>query len=204
MKPVLKVCGVRRAADADLAVALGARFVGCVLAADSPRCATHTEVERIRDAVRGRAEVVLVFRDADPTTIGASCERTGVRRVQPVGADAASLTALYAAGLVVHRVVAVAPETTALPAFAPPAGHHAPAVLDVGRGGTGRSFDWTLLADGAPPATLIAGGIDPHNVTTLLRYEPYGIDVSSGIETAPGVKDAGALRQLCAALEATS
>jgi phosphoribosylanthranilate isomerase len=73
-------------------------------------------------------------------------------------------------------------------------------VLDVAAGGSGRRFDWALLGGRAPYATFIAGGITPDNVGALLRHAPWGIDVSSGVESAPGVKDGGRLKALFASL----
>jgi phosphoribosylanthranilate isomerase len=62
-------------------------------------------------------------------------------------------------------------------------------LLDVGDGGSGRSFRWEILGDEAPRGVFIAGGIRPDNVAALLSHHPYGIDLSSGIESSPGVKD---------------
>jgi phosphoribosylanthranilate isomerase len=71
-----------------------------------------------------------------------------------------------------------------------------PALLDVGGGGSGRSFDWDLLGTEAPPFTFVAGGIRPENVEALLEHRPYGIDLASGVESEPGVKDEEKLREL--------
>jgi phosphoribosylanthranilate isomerase len=83
----------------------------------------------------------------------------------------------------------VDPRADRLPAFACHPEPHRPAVLDAGAGGRGRRFRWELLGPRAPDATFIAGGIGPHNVLELLRYRPYGLDLSSGVESAPGIKD---------------
>ncbi len=90
-------------------------------------------------------------------------------------------------------------DSSSLPRFEPPPTEAQPALLDVGGGGSGRCFDWTLLGERAPPATFIAGGIRPDNVRALLKYRPYGIDLASGVESAagvPGEKDEAKLRAL--------
>jgi phosphoribosylanthranilate isomerase len=87
-----------------------------------------------------------------------------------------------------------------LPELSPAPTDASPAVLDVGDGGSGTPFDWSLLAPRAPSATFIAGGVTPHNVSALLRYRPWGIDLSSGVERVPGEKDHGSLRLLFAAV----
>ena len=192
----VKICGVRRPEDAALAADLGARFIGCVLAADSPRRIAVEEVALIRDAVGGRADIVLVFRDQSADEIVAACEATGVARVQAHGAGRAALDDLCERGLRVHRVFAVETGARVLPAIDPDPVADCPAVLDVGRGGSGRTFDWSILAAGCPPATLIAGGITPDNVAQLLEHQPFGIDVSSGVESGPGEKDPSRVRRL--------
>ena len=64
-------------------------------------------------------------------------------------------------------------------------------------GGAGRTFDWTLLPDQLPECSFIAGGLTPGNVSELLgRVQPYGIDVASGVESSPGLKDRAKVRKL--------
>jgi indole-3-glycerol phosphate synthase/phosphoribosylanthranilate isomerase len=198
MKTRVKVCGLRRAADAALAIELGATHLGCVLVPDSPRCASLRDVARVLDAA-GDAAVVLVFRNATAGTVLAAVEATGVRRVQVHGAGDELLGRLETAGCLVHRVYSIEPGARVLPALAA-ADETRPQLLDVAAGGSGRRFDWTLLGGRAPHATFIGGGITPENVGALLCHAPWGIDVSSGVESAPGVKDPGRLKALFASL----
>ena len=207
----VKVCGLRRAADAERAVEAGARLLGCVLAADSPRRATHDEVRRV--AAAGAAaevpvETVLVFRAASTEQVVGSCRALGLRRVQVHRPAAGQLVALARAGLLVHRVhglpAAGDGPGAALPRLEPAPTPHCPALLDTGAGGSGTPFDWDLLAGGAPHATYVAGGLTPENLPALLVHRPFGVDLSSGLESAPGVKDPGRLRDLFALLETAS
>jgi phosphoribosylanthranilate isomerase len=96
----------------------------------------------------------------------------------------------------VLRVYPMSERSSALPRFSTRPTQDEPALLDVGGGGSGRTFDWDLLGGSAPGFTFIAGGIRPENVEELLRHQPYGIDLASGVETAPGVKDEKRLRTL--------
>ncbi|MFH0944113.1 MAG: phosphoribosylanthranilate isomerase [Planctomycetota bacterium] len=201
MKPVMKICGVRRVEDATLAVDLGASYVGCVLAGDSLRRASVEEVRRISAAVAGRARVVLVFRGESREEIMRAVDRTGIRRVQPHQTREPLARQLEAQGIVVHRVFALDPASRRLPLITPSPSEDRPALLDVGAGGSGTAFDWSLLEGGSPPSTFIAGGIAPENLASLLRYAPFGVDVSSGVEGAPGIKDPDRLRRLFAVLE---
>ena len=68
-------------------------------------------------------------------------------------------------------------------------------MFDVGGGGSGRAFDWRILGERAPERAFIAGGLRPENIGRLLPFRPWGVDVSSGIESAPGVKDPERLRR---------
>ncbi len=195
MKTLVKICGVRRIEDAILAERLGAQFIGCVLAKQSPRCATLSEVKAI--CVHTTVSVILVFRDATTEEVRNACVVTGVRRVQLHRSPDVNIRVLESEGLLVHRVLSVDDN---LPDLFPVPTCDRPIVLDVGVGGEGRTFDWDLLGDLAPQFTFVAGGITPENVGSLLRLEPYGIDLSSGVESSPGVKDPERMQLLFAAL----
>ncbi len=198
----MKICGLTSVADAELAVGLGATHVGCVLVADSPRGIDVERAGSIAAAVGERAVRVLVFRAPDLAAVRAAAARTGVDWVQVHAVDPGFYSALERAGLRTLRVHAVAAGSRDLPPLSPAPSPAAPALLDVGQGGSGQRFDWAQLGERAPDATFIAGGIDPDNVTELLQHRPWGIDLSSGVEHEPGVKDPVRLRRLFAAIEA--
>jgi len=200
-RPRVKICGLRRRGDAALALELGAAALGCVLAPDSPRAASLAEARALVAAFGPRAPVVLVFRDASRDEVLAARDATGALHAQVHGASEALCSALEAEGLTMVRVFRVAPGARALPALEPAPTPERPALLDVGRGGSGQRFDWALLGERAPEATFVAGGVDAHNVGELVRRRPFGIDLSSGIERAPGIKDEEEMRRLFAAIE---
>jgi indole-3-glycerol phosphate synthase/phosphoribosylanthranilate isomerase len=197
----IKICGMRRAPDAELAVALGATHLGCVLAPDSPRRATFGEVQRLRAAVAGAVQLVLVFRGAREPEILHAVAATGVPFVQPHGADEALSAELERRGLQVLRVHRVG-STLPVPEPAPSADR--PALFDGGRGGDGQRFPWQLLGTQAPAHVFVAGGICADNAAELLRHRPFGIDIGSGTESAPGHKDQGRMRALFACLLETA
>ncbi len=201
MKPRVKICGLTRAVDLELAVALGASYVGFVLAGDSPRAITPSAVRVLAATLSGSVHGVLVFREAGADQVLSAVAESGVRRVQVHGLTEPAHQTLVAAGIAVHRVLAVAAQARALPEFVPPPSAHEPGLLDVARGGSGRAFDWRLLGEPAPAHTFIAGGITPDNLAALLPHGPWGIDLSSGVERAPGIKDHGRMRRLFDLLE---
>jgi phosphoribosylanthranilate isomerase len=196
MRSVVKICGLRRLADAELSMVLGADYLGCVVARDSPRRATIDEVSRIAEAARGRATVVLVFRESTVEEILRACDATSVRRVQIHGTNPVACRMLRFDGITVHPVFRVRAGATRLPRLDPAPTPNFPAILDGGSGGAGETFSWDLLEMGCPKFTFIAGGITPDNVTELLAYRPFGIDVSSGLEAAHGIKDPSKMRCL--------
>jgi indole-3-glycerol phosphate synthase/phosphoribosylanthranilate isomerase len=196
MKPLVKICGLTRTADAELAVSLGAQFVGAIRVASSPRRVSLDEARALFSAVGAKAHRVLVFREHRIADVLTESRAAGADWVQLYDAREKDLRCLEEAGLRVLTVYRMEPEATELPAFDGEPMAERPALLDVGPGGTGRSFDWRLLGSEAPRFTFVAGGIRPENVSELLEHHPYGIDVSSGVEREPGVKDERKLRSL--------
>ena len=200
MRSRVKICGVRRVADAQLAVELGATHIGCVLAKDSPRCATLKEARDLAAALAGTAQLILVFRNVSAEDVVEASTATGIANVQVHGADEEFYIGLESRGLIAHRVHSLPPGTTDSPHLKPAPTEDCPSFLDVGRGGTGQAFDRSILGGRAPHATFIAGGVTPENVASLLRQQPWGVDLSRGVESVPGVKDPIKLGRLFAVL----
>ena len=196
MKPLIKICGLTRPEDARLAVALGATHIGAVRTESSPRWVSAALARDVFAAAEGKAETVFVFKDIPVRQVIEDAKVSGARGVQLYDASDDDVRALAAEGYRVYRVYRMEQDSSSLPRFEPPPNEAQPALLDVGGGGSGRRFDWTLLGERAPRATFIAGGIRPDNVRALLKHRPYGIDLASGVESAPGVKDGTKLRAL--------
>ena len=128
-------------------------------------------------------------------------EATGIPCVQLHSYREEVAAPLEDAGVRVHRVLeAGMREAPRCAAFL--AKEIAPVHLDVGGGGSGQTFDWSDLAGLDLEHVFVAGGITPDNVGDLLAYAPWGIDVSSGVEGSPGIKDHARLAALFAAISA--
>lgn len=200
--PRVKICGIRRAQDARLAVSLGASAVGFIFWPGSPRYVEPGAAGRIAADLPPSVMRVGVFVDAPPAHVAASAAEAGLDAVQLHGRERSGDYA--GMGLTVIKAVAV------------PAGFD-PAAVDVEppdvlvlldahdpirRGGTGQTIDWTTAAAvAARRPTILSGGLTASNVEDAVRtVRPYMIDVSSGVESAPGVKDAARLRAFFAAL----
>ncbi len=202
--PGVKVCGLTVAAEAEACAALGVWGVGVVLAAGSPRRVDVATAAGVLAGVPRTVARVGVFVDATPAEMAAAALAIGLTHLQIHGAmdpDAAR----GASGLPVIQGVRM----------------DGPAALDRARGstadlvmldaavpgkngGTGVAFDWSLL-DGAALGRpfAVAGGLRPENVAeALVRMRPVMVDVSSGVERAPGRKDPERVRAFVSAVAA--
>lgn len=187
----VKFCGMTRPGDARLAVELGVDAIGLVFAQRSPRSLDITQALAVRAAIPPLVTTVAVFMDNEPSLI----ERV-IRSLQPSvlqfhGSETAAECARW--GLPWVRAIGAgeAEQVQAQCArFADAAGFvldsHAPGMA----GGTGQTFDWSRLSLAIERPWWLAGGLTADNVGTAIRMlRPHAVDVSSGIESAPGRKD---------------
>ncbi|MBA3297757.1 MAG: phosphoribosylanthranilate isomerase [Acidobacteria bacterium] len=199
----VKICGVTRASDAQLAAELGASAIGFIFWPQSPR---FVEPDVAREIVAGLPPGVVpvgVFVDQPASQVRDIATRVGLGAVQLHGHESVE----YAAALrePVIKAVSVREGFTAAALDVIPAAMTV--LLDahdpVTRGGTGRTIDWTLAtAAAARRPLMLSGGLNPDNVRDAVRaVRPYGIDLSSGVESSPGVKDHDRLRALFDALD---
>lgn len=207
----IKICGTTSLADAELAVEAVADAIGFVFA-PSPRQVTPEQVASITSKLPQSAEKIGVFTDSAFDEIFATILTAGLTGVQ-LHFDApldltAQLREQFGSGLRILRVVRFHAES---PAAAPTLfdDPNADAILvdscsKTGAGGTGRTYDWDLAAEtvfraGAARKLIAAGGLTAANVADAIgRLNPWGVDVASGVESAPGRKDPAALRAFIA------
>ncbi len=183
----VKVCGLSHQREVAAAVAAGADAVGFVAYAGSPR---YISLEKVAALAAGvPALTVLLTVDLPAGEVMDAVDATGVTAVQPYGDGSAEATAaVLARGLTVLRPVRastgmVLPADGSIPLVDSP--------HDTLHGGTGTRFDWTM-AMALEGRFVLAGGLGPGNVAdAVARVRPWGVDASSGLEQAPGVKDLG-------------
>jgi phosphoribosylanthranilate isomerase len=202
----IKICGVTTANDARACVELGADMIGFNFYRASPRYIEPAMVRRIVDALPARTRVVGVFVDADTAEIRKLAKTAGVRCVQLHGhATPESCNELAREFRVIRGLstdTRFEPEHTA--AFS-----ECDVLIDAYhpelRGGTGQTCDWSA-ARAAMRYTrflILSGGLDAQNVSrAIAAVTPHAVDVCSGIESAPGVKDHRALEQFISAVRA--
>ncbi len=184
----VKVCGLTRVEDVVAAVAAGADAVGIVLIPSSPRYVPRERAGVLVAAAEGVRRVLLTV-DVAPGALEDLLDETGADGIQPYGSHASAVaTAAVAAGVFVLRPVPVAAGVDL------PGPEEGVPLLDAAGpalGGTGRRFDWELAA-GIDGPWVLAGGLGPDNVAeAVAMVRPWGVDASSRLETAPGIKDHG-------------
>jgi phosphoribosylanthranilate isomerase len=212
MTPLVKICGLSTPAALEAALAAGADMVGFVFFPKSPRNLGLAAARALGTHARGRARIVALTVDADDSLLAGVIEaldpdilqlhgKESPDRVAGIGARFGKLT-MKAIGVAAPDDLAVAAgyEDTAdflLIDAKPPKG----AVLP---GGNGLPFDWRLARDFAPRRPwLLSGGLGPDNVVEAIRATgARGVDVSSGVEREPGVKDETKIAAFVAAARA--
>jgi len=201
----VKICGLTRAEDAQLAARRGATHAGLIFAEDSKR-KVGSDASNVASAAReSGAKTVGVFQDQDAAFVVSAANDLALDAVQLHGSETqlASLKRLLPVGCELWAVSPVGTEVT-------PEREGADRIVYDTRkgdrtGGTGETFDWSLVKDRpALPDAFIAGGLGPSNARSAQRVGAYGIDVSSGVETSPGVKDESRVAALFEALRPVS
>jgi phosphoribosylanthranilate isomerase len=190
----VKVCGITRLEDAELAASLGAWALGFILWPGSPRAVEEAVAAGIARRVRRQAELVGVFVNPTLDEITHAAEAIGLTHVQLHGDEGPSFATEVArrtgAKVIKAARVSGGSDLQALERF-----HTDFHLLDTAveglRGGSGRTWDWSLAAQRRSKIPMIlSGGLNADNVANAIAaVHPYAVDVASGVEAEPGVKD---------------
>jgi phosphoribosylanthranilate isomerase len=199
----VKVCGIRRLEDALLAVELGACALGFVFWPDSPRFIDPYRARPIITALSPCVVPIGVFVDQPIEYVAGVAGLLALGAVQLHGHERLDDFAHLSCRVI--KAVAVGPDFDASRAMS--SVHEGVTVLldahdPVRRGGTGRTIDWRAAAEAARlRPVMLSGGLHAGNVSAAVReVRPFAVDVSSGVESAPGIKDPDRLRAFFAAL----
>lgn len=198
----IKCCGMTRIEDALLAARLGADAIGVVLTARSKRRVDIAQAQAIVRAVPPFVSTVTLFMDDDAAFVRAAIEAIQPDLLQFHGEEPDDWCAQF--GRRYLKAIAMGEGASALPKLRRYPGA-AGLLLDghgLGEaGGSGKSFDWSLMPHDVTQPLILAGGLTPANVAEAIRVAaPWGVDVASGIESAPGIKDARKLGDFIAAV----
>ncbi|MGE0765345.1 MAG: phosphoribosylanthranilate isomerase [Hyphomicrobiaceae bacterium] len=208
----VKICGISTADTMAAALDAGADDVGLVFFPPSPRNVDLATARQLADQARGRARIVALTVDADDALLAAIMQRVQPDMLQLHGREdpqrATEIRRRYGVSIMKAIKVATAADAADALAFAgaadlvlfdarPPKGADRP-------GGHGAVFDWRMLDDVKDKVQyMLSGGLTPENVTEAIRATgANAVDVSSGVESAPGMKDATRIRAFIAAVRA--
>jgi phosphoribosylanthranilate isomerase len=201
----IKICGITRCEDAEAAVSLGADFIGLNFYPPSPRCLSLAAAAAIAPVVKGRAQMVGVFVNADPAYIKERLESLELDLLQFHGDEDDDALAGWPVPVI---------RALRLPADAPLD------CIDLARiradfilidtfdsrlfGGTGRTRPFQALRALDLSRVFISGGLTPDNAIAAAALNPYALDVASGVESAPAIKDHDKLRSFIANARSSS
>ena len=206
-----KICGLSTPETLDAALAGGAAFVGAVIFPPSPRYIPPLHAATLFDRARGRAKVVAVTVDADDALLTEIALMLRPDLIQLHGSEtrdrAGEIRRLTGAGIVKVLPIRTGEDFAEVEVWEPFVDHlmfdAKPPEGSALPGGVGARFDWTLLADRAFRLPwFLAGGLEPDNVAEAVRVSGAPlVDVSSGVESAPGVKDPARIAAFLKALD---
>ncbi|NDV13101.1 phosphoribosylanthranilate isomerase [Crenobacter caeni] len=188
----VKICGITRVEDGVEAARLGVDAVGLVFYPKSPRNVSIARASAIIAALPPFVTVVGLFVDATREWVDTVLAECALDMLQFHGDETPEFCAsFHRPYLKAVRVRAAADLTAAARRYAGARAMLADAFVEGVHGGTGTSFDWSLIPQDLPLPLILSGGLDPDNVEEAVRaVRPSAVDVSSGVESAKGIKDA--------------
>jgi len=186
----VKFCGITRAEDARSAIALGVDAIGLVFVPGSKRCVDLAQAREVMSAVSPLVSVIGLFMDAATADVAAVLDALPLDALQFHGRESAEFCRQFKRPYV--KALAMGDGVDVAHAASGYAGARG-VLLDAHRsgeqGGSGLSFDWSLIPPALAERIILAGGLTPENVAAAItQVRPYAVDVSSGIESAPGIK----------------
>lgn len=200
----VKICGITRVEDALLACELGADAIGLVMTPSSPRGVSIERARAIRDALPAFVDAVVLSHDLSDERVRAVIQGVHPDLVQFHGMENAAFCESFGARYV--KAIGMAGDAD-VRAIAREHAHASGFVLDGHppgqQGGRGKTFDWSRIPRDLGRPILLAGGLNPENVGDAIRtVRPWAVDLASGVETSPGIKDAAKMRAFFAAVRA--
>ncbi|HUQ25817.1 MAG TPA: phosphoribosylanthranilate isomerase [Burkholderiales bacterium] len=188
----MKICGITRPGDGLAAAQAGADAIGLVFYPKSPRYLSAERAVEIRDALPPFVQTVALFVNPDAAQVSQVLGRVKPSLLQFHGDEVPEFCGQF--GVPFVKACRIRPGIDALQ-YLQPFAHAAAWLVDSfvpEYGGVGESFDWSLVPRELARPLILSGGLDQKNVARAIRaVHPWGVDVSSGVESAKGIKDAG-------------
>ena len=197
----IKICGLTRAEDVDAAVDAGADAIGFVFYPPSPRVVGIDAAAALARALPPFVAPVGLFVDAEPALVERALRAIPQLLLQFHGAEPPEACRSWGRPyLKAARMAAGVDLRDLATRYAGAAGLLLDAHVE-GYGGGGKVFDWSLVPPGVPCPVVLSGGLHAGNVIEgVRRLRPWAVDVSSGVESGKGIKDAAAMRRFCRAV----
>ena len=198
----VKICGITRVEDALAAAAAGADAIGLVFYAKSPRAVDIEQAREILAALPPFVTSVGLFVDAERSELERILASVPLDLLQFHGDESVQQCEAFGRPYIKALRVKAGDDIAAQVARYPSAqGILLDAYVEGVPGGTGEAFDWSLIPQTLSKPLILAGGLRPDNVAEAVsRVRPYAVDVSSGVESSRGVKDATLIYQFCRAV----
>lgn len=194
----VKICGITRPEDAIAAARLGVDAIGLVFYAKSPRNLDIAQAQAICTALPGFVTTVALFLNPDESLVNEVISKVDVDLIQFHGTEAAAYCESFTRPYIKALGVSGEDDVDELVGSYPSARS---LLLDShvqgAAGGTGETFDWLSIPEQIRQQIILAGGLKPDNVAQAIQQvRPYAIDLSSGVESAPGIKDINLMTRL--------
>ncbi|MFK5913134.1 MAG: phosphoribosylanthranilate isomerase [Woeseiaceae bacterium] len=190
MRTRIKICGIKHLDDALKAIECGADAIGLIFVEKSPRYVSLTDARVIAESLPPFVTVVGLFMDASEEVVREALKVVPLNLLQFHGDESPAFCDQFEMPYV--KVLRMRENVNVL-AFSQEYPNAAGILLDTyskAGGGSGQSFDWDLIPENMPIPFILAGGLNPENVASAVKIaKPYAVDVSSGVESEPAVKD---------------
>ncbi|MEO7726212.1 MAG: phosphoribosylanthranilate isomerase [Burkholderiales bacterium] len=192
MTTAVKICGITRQADAAAAARAGAHALGFVFCAKSPRCVTAATAAEVVKGLPPFVTAVGLFVNPAARDVENILRDVPLGLLQFHGEEPPEFCAQFGPPYIkAARVKAGVDLLQYARIYGSARGLLLDAYVDGTHGGTGTAFDWSLIPRGLPLPLILSGGLNPGNVADAVRrIAPWAVDVSSGVEASPGIKDA--------------
>jgi len=194
MRTRVKICGITRVEDAQLVIDAGVDAIGLVFYEKSPRFVTTEQADEISRISPAFVSRVALFKDAEKQMILSVLQRVEIDLIQFHGSESVEFCEQFERPYIKALGMKSAESDADYLVSSAEKYHSAKALLLDGHapgeaGGTGETFDWSSIATVKKPVVL-AGGLSAENVKQAINtVHPYAVDVSSGVESSPGIKD---------------
>lgn len=196
MRTRIKFCGMTRVDDALAAAALGVDAIGVVLTRRSKRCVSPLQAREIRRALPPFVTTVALFMDDEPGFIAEAVAAVQPDLLQFHGSETLEDCVRYDVPYVKAIAMGGGGPALALREHTAAVGFLFDANAPGEQGGAGRVFDWSRIPQDLARPLILAGGLTPDNVAAAIRAAaPFAVDVASGVESAPGIKDVNRMRR---------